>query len=54
MTILTGVKEVGLQLADIAADNVGENKLPPRMKYIMVSLDNWYRKLVQEGWQNKR
>ena len=39
--------EVGLQLADIAAKNVGENDLNPGMKYIMVKIDNWYRTLVQ-------
>ena len=32
--------EVDLQLADIATRNVGENDLTPRMKYIMVRLDN--------------
>ena len=32
--------EGGLQLADIANNNVGENYLNSRMKYIMVSLDN--------------
>ena len=32
--------EVGLQLADIAAKNVGEHDLTPRMKYIMVRLYN--------------
>ena len=32
--------EVGLQLADIATKNVGEPDLTPRMKYIMVRLDN--------------
>ena len=32
--------EGGLTLADIANKNVGENYLNPRMKYIMVSLDN--------------
>ena len=31
--------EEGIQLADIANKNVGENELIPRMKYIMVSLD---------------
>ena len=31
----------GLQLADIATQNVGENDLYPRMKYIMVIIDNW-------------
>ena len=30
----------GLQLADIATKNVGENDLNPKMKYIMVRLDN--------------
>ena len=39
--------EGGLQLADIATKNVGENDLNPRMKYIMVRLENWYRTLVQ-------
>ena len=32
--------EGGLQLADIANNNVGENELNPRMKYITVRLDN--------------
>ena len=32
--------EGGLQLADIATKNVGENYLNPRMKYIMVRLEN--------------
>ena len=31
--------EVGLQLADIATKNSGENDLNPRMKYIMVRLE---------------
>ena len=44
--------EGGLQLADIATKNVGEQDLTSRMKYIMVRLDNWDRTLVQEGWQN--
>ena len=30
--------EGGLQLADIATNNVGENDLTPIMKYIMVRL----------------
>ena len=42
----------GLQLADIATKNVGDNDLTPIMKYIMVRLDNWYRTLVKEGWKN--
>ena len=32
--------EEGLQLVDIATKNVGEPDLTPRMKYIMVRLDN--------------
>ena len=32
--------EGGLKLADIAAKNVGKIDLNPRMKYIMVRLDN--------------
>ena len=32
--------EGGLQMADIATKNVGENYLKPIMKYIMVILDN--------------
>ena len=44
--------EGGLQLADIATDNMGENDLTPRIKYIIVRLENWYRTLIQEGWQN--
>ena len=31
--------EGGMQLADIATNNVGYNHLNPRMKYIVVSLD---------------
>ena len=31
--------EGGLQLTDISTNNVGENDLNPRMKYIMVRLD---------------
>ena len=31
----------GLKLSDIVTKNVGENYLNPRMKYIMVRLDNW-------------
>ena len=33
--------EGGLQLAYIETNNVGENYLNPRMKYIMVRIDNW-------------
>ena len=32
--------EEGLQLADIGTNNVSEPDLAPRMKYIMVRLDN--------------
>ena len=42
--------EGGLQLEDIETNNVGYNELNTRMKYIMVSLDNWDRTLVKEGW----
>ena len=44
--------EGGLQLADITTNNVGEHDLTPRMKYILLRLDNWGKTLVQEGWQN--
>ena len=46
--------EGGLQLADIGTKNVSEPVLTPSMKYIMVRLENWDRKIVQEGWQNTR
>ena len=42
--------EGGLQLEDIGTNNVSEPDLTPRMKYIMVILENWDRTLVQEGW----
>ena len=45
--------EGGLQLEDIATKNVGKNYLNPRMNYIMESLEDWGRTLVQEGWQDK-
>ena len=32
--------EGGLQLADIEAKNVGDNDLNPRMKYIMLRIEN--------------
>ena len=32
--------EGGLKLSDIATNNVGEHDLTPRMKYILVILDN--------------
>ena len=44
--------EGGLNLAYIDTKNIGENDLTPRMKYIMVRVDNWDITLVQEGWQN--
>ena len=39
--------EGGHQLVDISTNNVGENYLNPRIKYIMVILDNRDRTLVQ-------
>ena len=33
--------EGGLQLSEIATNNVGENDLNPRIKYTMIRLDNW-------------
>ena len=42
--------EGGLQLEDIGTKNVSEPDLTPRMKYIMVILENWDITLVQEGW----
>ena len=44
--------EGGIQFSDTATKNVGENDLTPRMKYVMLRLDNWYRKILQEGWEN--
>ena len=41
--------EGGLQLADIGTNNVSEPDITPRMKYIMVRLENLYRTLVKEG-----
>ena len=41
--------EVDLQLVDIATNNVGENDLNLRMKYIMVILENLDRTIVKEG-----
>ena len=32
--------EGGMQLADIATKNFGENDLTPRMKYIIVMIEN--------------
>ena len=42
----------GLKLAETGTKSFSENYLSPRMKYIMVRLDNWDRTLVQEGWHN--
>ena len=39
--------EGGLQLANIAITNVGDNELNTRMKYIMVRLDKWYTTIVK-------
>ena len=41
--------EVVLHLEDIATENVGENDLNTKIKYIIVILDNLERTLVQEG-----
>ena len=41
--------ERGLQLEDTYTKNVGEHDLTPRMKYIMVRLDNRDIKIIQEG-----
>ena len=40
--------EGGLQLADIGTKNLSEPDITPRMKYIMVRLENLDRTLVQE------
>ena len=44
--------EGGQQLTYIRTNNVGKNDLNHIIKYIMARLDNWYRTLVQEGWQD--
>ena len=44
--------EGSLHISDIGAKNVSEPDLTPRMKYIMVRLENWDRTLVQEGWKS--
>ena len=36
-----------LQLSDNATKNVGKHNLTPKMKYIMIRLDNWDITLVQ-------
>ena len=41
--------EGGLQLEDIGTKNVSEPDLTPRMKYIMVRLENGDRKSLQKG-----
>ena len=42
--------EGGLYLVDIVTNNVSEPDITPRMKYIMVRLENWDITLVKEGW----
>ena len=42
--------EGGLQLADIGTKNVSEPDITPRIKYVMVRLENWDITLAQEGW----
>ena len=44
--------EEGLQLAEIATNNVGEHDFTKKKKYIMVIVDKWDGTLIQEGWQN--
>ena len=44
--------EEGLKMADIGTKNVSEPDLTRRLKYIMLRLEKWDRKLVQEWWQN--
>ena len=44
--------EGGLQLADIATNNVGANDVDTRMKYIILMLENWQITPVQEGLQD--
>ena len=39
-------------MADIATNNGGEHGVTPRMKYIMIILDNWDITIVQYGLQN--
>ena len=41
--------EGGMQLVDIGTKNVSEPDITPRMKYIMVRLENRDRAFVQEG-----
>ena len=41
--------EGGLQLADIGTKNVSEPDLTPRMKYIMVRLENWRQNTCTTG-----
>ena len=41
--------EGGLQLADIGTTNVSEPDLTPRMKYIMVRLENWRHNTSTRG-----
>ena len=41
--------EGGLQLADIGTKNVSEPDLTPRMKYIMVRLENWRKNTCKRG-----
>ena len=41
--------EGGLQLADIDTKNVSEPDLTPRMKYIMVRLENWRQNTGTRG-----
>ena len=44
--------EGGLKLAEIATKNIGETDLNPRMKYIMVRLDNLKNTCTRGGGQD--
>ena len=39
--------EGGLKLADIKTKNALDNDLNPRIKYIILRLNNWYKTLVR-------
>ena len=43
-----------LQLAGIVTKNVSEPDITPRMIYVLVRLENWYRTIEEEGWHNTK
>ena len=47
-------REGGIQLADIGTKNVSEPDLTPRMKYIMVRLENWRQNTCTRGVKKYR